>query len=269
VERPTWAPREIDLERPSAARMYDYYLGGSHNFEVDRTTAQEAMRAMPDMPMIMQANRAFLRRAVRFLAEAGVTQFIDIGSGIPTVGNVHEVVHDVDPSRQVVYVDIDPIAVAHSRAILAGNPNATIIQADLLRPDEILEHPELLAALDRERPTAVMLNAVLHFVSDSEAPGTILARFRDALAPGSYLSISHATDIGAHEKVDEAVEIYKRTPTPVYMRTKEEVTELFKGWSLVEPGVTLIPHWRPETHEPTDEAYARKISMFGGVGLAI
>lgn len=269
MERPIWAPGEIDLERPSAARMYDYYLGGSHNFEIDRSTAQDAMRAMPDLPIIMQANRAFLRRTVRFLVEAGITQFIDIGSGIPTVGNVHEVVHDIDPTRRIVYVDVDPIAVAHSRAILADNPKATVIQADLLQPEQILEHPELLAMLDLDRPTAVLLNAVLHFVSDSEAPGAILARFRDALAPGSYLSISHATDIGAHAKFDEAVEVYKRTRTPVYTRSKEDVTELFKGWTLVEPGVTLIPLWRPDADGPTDDAYARKISMFGGVGFAI
>jgi len=266
VERPTWAPGEIDLERPSAARMYDFYLGGSHNFEIDRSTAQEAMKAMPDLPLIMQGNRAFLRRTVRYLLDAGIEQFIDVGSGIPTVGNVHEVVHDFDPERRVVYVDIDPIAVAHSRAILAGNANAGVIQADLLRPDQILEHPELCARIDFDKPVAVLLNAVLHFISDEEAPGAILARFLDALPPGSYLSISHASDIGQPERSSEAADVYKRARTPVTFRSQDEVVELFRSWTLVDPGVVLIPRWRPEANEQTDEAYARKISMYGGVG---
>jgi hypothetical protein len=264
VERPTWAPGEIDLERPSAARMYDFYLGGSHNFAVDRHTAQEAMKAMPDLPQIMQANRAFLRRVVRYLVEAGVTQFIDIGSGIPTVGNVHEVVHEVDPTRRVTYVDVDPIAVAHSRAILADNPNARIIQADLLDPDGIVDHPEIRSFLDLDQPVAVLLNAVLHFVSDSESPGTLLGRIHDGVAPGSYLSISHASHVGQPDKSSKVEKVYQRTPTPMTFRSQDQVTELFNGWTLVDPGVVLISHWRPE--DEVDEAYARKISGFGGVG---
>lgn len=264
MERPTWAPREIDLERPSAARMYDYYLGGSHNFAVDRQTAQEAMKAMPDLPLIMQANRAYLRRVVRYLLDAGITQFIDAGSGIPTVGNVHEIVHAYDPGRKVVYVDIDPIAVAHSRAILDENSNARIIQADLRQPDRILEHPELRATLDLDQPVAVLLNAVLHFISDAEAPGAILARFHDALAPGSYLSVSHASHIGQPDKSAKVEEVYRRTRDPMTFRSRDELAELFKGWTLVEPGIVLISHWRPE--DQVDEAFARRISGFGGVG---
>lgn len=265
MERPSWAPGEIDLERPSAARMYDFYLGGSHNFEIDRNTAQDAMKAMPDLPMIMQANRAFLRRVVRYLLNEGVTQFIDIGSGIPTVGNVHEVVHDFDPSRRVVYVDTDPIAVAHSRAILSDNPNATIIQADLLQPDQVLEHPDLHALIDLQQPVAVLLNAVLHFVSDSDAPGVVLGRFLDALAPGSFLSISHASHVGQPDKSTKAAEIYKRTSTPMTFRTQDEVIDLFKGWSLVEPGVVLMALWRPD--EPVDPEFALRVTGFGGVGI--
>ena len=267
MERPTWAPGEIDLERPSAARMYDYYLGGSHNFAVDRQVAQEAMKALPDLPLIMQANRAFLRRSVRYLLDQGVRQFIDVGSGIPTVGNVHEVVHEFDPSRRVLYVDIDPIAVTHSRAILADNASAAVIHADLLRPEQILEHPDLRALIDLDQPVAVLINAVFHFVSDEESPGAILARFLDALAPGSYLSISHASYIGGEEKITEAAEVYQRSRIPMTFRSKDEVTELFKGWSLVDPGVQLIPHWRPDPDEPVDDVYARTVSMYGGVGL--
>ena len=134
MQRPPWAPREIDLNRPSAARMYDYYLGGSHNFAIDRQVAEQAIAMWPDLPIIMQANRAFLRRAVRFLAAQGIDQFLDIGSGIPTVGNVHEVAQQANPESRIVYVDIDPVAVAHSQAILAGNPHAAVIQGDAPTP---------------------------------------------------------------------------------------------------------------------------------------
>jgi SAM-dependent methyltransferase len=247
--------------------MYDYYLGGSHNFAVDRQVAQEAMKALPDLPLIMQANRAFLRRSVRYLLDQGIRQFIDVGSGIPTVGNVHEVVHEVDPSRRVLYVDIDPIAVTHSRAILADNPNAGVIHADFLRPEQILEHPQLAALIDLDQPVAVLINAVLHFISDEDSPGAILARFLDGLAPGSYVSISHASYIGGPEKISEAAQVYQRSRIPMTFRSQDEVTELFKGWSLVEPGVQLIVQWRPDPGEPVDEAYARKVSMYGGVGL--
>ncbi len=267
MERPTWAPGDIDLERPSAARMYDFYLGGSHNFAVDRQAAQEAMRSMPDLPLIMQANRAYLRRAVRFLLDQGVRQFIDVGSGIPTVGNVHQVVHEFDPTRRVLYVDVDPIAVTHSRAILAGNENAAVIGADFLEPDQILEHPELPALIDLKQPVGVLVNAVLHFIGDEQAPDAILARFHEALAPGSYLSISHASYVGGEEKITEAAAVYQRNRIPMTFRSQDEVTELFKGWSLVEPGVQLIAHWRPEPGERTDDEYARKVSMYGGVGL--
>ncbi len=267
MERPTWAPGDIDLERPSAARMYDFYLGGSHNFAVDRQAAQEAMRSMPDLPLIMQANRAYLRRAVRFMLDQGVRQFIDVGSGIPTVGNVHEVVHEFDPTRRVLYVDVDPIAVTHSRAILAENENAAIIRADFLEPDQILRHPELPALIDLDQPVGVLVNAVLHFISDEDAPDAILTRFHEALAPGSYLSISHASQIGHPEKSGTVAQIYQRTRTPMTFRSQDDVAALFKGWSLVEPGIQLIAQWRPEPDDRTDDDYARQVSMYGGVGL--
>src|SRR4051795_4391533 len=141
MHRPRWIPEEVDLSRPSAARVYDYYLGGSHNLEVDRRLAREAISLWPELPEIMQANRAFLRRAVRYLAGRGITQFLDIGSGIPTVGNVHQAAQQADPEARVVYVDSDPIAGAHSRAILAGDERTAVVQADLREPDALLEHP--------------------------------------------------------------------------------------------------------------------------------
>ena len=160
----------LDIERPSAARMYDYYLGGSHNFAVDRAAADAVLAVIPDVPVGAQANRAFLRRAVRYLVEAGVTQFIDIGSGIPTLGNVHEIAQQADPRTRVVYVDTDPVAVAHSRLILGGNERATVIHEDLRRPGEILEHPDVRQLIDFDQPVALMLVAVLHFVSDAAEP---------------------------------------------------------------------------------------------------
>ncbi|MBX6342403.1 MAG: SAM-dependent methyltransferase, partial [Thermomicrobiaceae bacterium] len=148
MSMPSWARGDFPLDKPSAARMYDYYLGGFHNFEIDRQAAEQAIARWPDLPLIMQANRAFLRRAVNFVSGQGIDQFLDIGSGIPTVGNVHEVAQRANPSARVVYVDIDPIAVAHSQEILRGNPNATVIQGDVRRPSEILEHPDVQRLLD-------------------------------------------------------------------------------------------------------------------------
>src|SRR6266516_3206987 len=152
MERPDWAPETIDIDRPSAARIYDYALGGLHNFAVDREAARETFAHMPDLPLLMQANRAFLRRAVQFLAGVGVRQFLDIGSGIPTVGNVHEISRQLAPDTRVMYVDIDPVAVAHSRAILAGDPLSGVLQEDLRRPDRILTHPVVRGLIDFSQP---------------------------------------------------------------------------------------------------------------------
>src|SRR3954452_21918503 len=166
MHRPSWVPAEVDLSRPSAARVYDYYLGGSHNLEVDRRMAREAISLWPDLPEIMQANRAFLRRAVSYLAGQGITQFLDIGSGIPTVGNVHEVAQRATPAARVVYVDIDPVAVAHSTAILGDNPGAVVIQGDVCQPERILADPQVQRLLDLQQPLVILLMALLHFVAD-------------------------------------------------------------------------------------------------------
>src|SRR6478672_8344901 len=166
MSRPEWAPSGIDLSRPSAARVYDYYLGGSHNFAVDRKMADEAIRLWPELPAMMQANRSFLRRAVTYLSSQGISQFLDIGSGIPTVGNVHEIAQRENPTARVVYVDNDPVAVTHSRAILAQTAGATVIEADLRHPNEIVDDPQVRALIDASRPMALLLVAVLHFVPE-------------------------------------------------------------------------------------------------------
>jgi hypothetical protein len=170
MERPDWAPEGVDLDRPSAARVYDYFLGGAHNFAVDRELAEQIARMTPNIGDTMRANRSFLRRAVRFLVGEGITQFLDIGSGISTVGNVHEVAQQADPRSVVVYVDVDPIAASHSSAILAGNPQTAVVQADARDTDRILFDPQVRRLLDFSKPVAVLLLGVLHFIPDSDDP---------------------------------------------------------------------------------------------------
>jgi SAM-dependent methyltransferase len=265
MRRPDWAPETIDIDRPSAARMYDYFLGGSHNFAVDRAAAQEMIAAIPESPLIAQANRAFLRRSVRFLVEAGVRQFLDIGSGIPTVGNVHEIAQAVAPQSTVAYVDVDPVAVGHSREILAGNDRAMAIQADIRDPDRILDHPDVLKLIDLGQPLALMIVGVLHFVRDEDRPAEIVARLRSALAPGSYLVLSHASVEGrTATEWDEANAVYRRTDSPLADRDRAEIARLFDGFVLVEPGVVWVPEWRPDS--PHGVEGAERSVYIGGVG---
>ena len=267
MERPAWAPPSIDISVPSVSRIYDYYLGGSHNFEVDREAARKAMEFMPGLPKIMQANRAFMRRAVRYAVGEGITQFLDIGSGIPTFGNVHEIAQPASPGARVLYVDHDPVAVAHSAAVLEGNDNAGVVAADLRKPQDILTAPETGALLDLDRPVALLLVAVLHFVQDSDEPHRALAELRDALAPGSLLVLTHASYEGIplpQERAGGAVKVYNEIRNPLIMRTREEVARFFDGFEMVDPGLVPMPHWRPETPLDQEDPYA--FSGFAGVG---
>src|ERR1700742_538713 len=181
TELPGWVPEGVDVDVPNAARIYDALLGGHHNFVVDREAAAHLERAAPGSTAIARSNRAFVGRSVRWLGDNGIRQFLDLGSGIPTLGNVHEVAQSAGPESRVLYVDIDPVAVAHSHAILAGNPLAGVIEADLQRPGDVLYHPEVLRLLDFSQPVAVLLNAVLHFVPDAADPAGVIAQFREAL----------------------------------------------------------------------------------------
>jgi SAM-dependent methyltransferase len=267
MERPAWAPRSIDISVPSVSRIYDYYLGGSHNFEVDREAARRAMEFMPGLPKIMQANRAFMRRAVRFAAGEGITQFLDIGSGIPTFGNVHEVAQAAVPGARVVYVDHDPVAVAHSEAVLADNDDADVIAADLLKPQEILTSPRLETLIDLKRPVALLLVAILHFVDDADDPYGAVAELREALAPGSLLILTHASYEGIPlpaERAEGAVDVYKDIRNPLIMRSRDEVARFFEGYDMVEPGLVQMPHWRPDSAPEDEDPYA--FAGFAGVG---
>jgi hypothetical protein len=244
--------------------MYDYLLGGSHNFAADRVAADQALRHMPELVGVMQANRAFLRRAVQFLTAAGIRQFLDLGSGIPTVGNVHEVAHRDDPEARVVYVDIDPVAVTHSQAILADNPRATTIMADFRDPRALLAHPELRTFLDLSQPVAVLLVSVLHFLPGE--PAELIAHFRDAIVPGSYLVITHASTEGQPPGgIEDARAVYARSAEPVVMRSRAEIAALFDGFSLVDPGLVRLPFWRPDS-DVEQESAEHDFPGFAGVG---
>jgi hypothetical protein len=237
------------MSRPSAARVYDVHLGGSHNFQADREAAQRVVQFMPELPEILRANRSFLRRAVLYLVDQGITQFLDLGSGIPTVGNVHEIAWKANPDCRIVYVDIDPVAVAHSRLILREFDKSTAILGDLRRPQEILNNPETREMLDFTRPTAVLMVAVLHFVPDSDDPHGIIGQYLDAVVPGSYLAISHASlgDTRATSSDEDAIRQYRRSVTDAFtMRTRDEITDLLAGVELVDPGVVHVSEWRPD-----------------------
>jgi hypothetical protein len=242
----SWAPPEIDRDKPNAARVYDFYLGGAHNFAADREMARRAIEDWPEIPAIMRANRAFLRRAVRFMVRSGIRQFLDLGAGLPTAGGVPETAHGIDPRSRVVTVDIDPVAVVHSRALLADDPLVTVVQADLRDPAAVLAAARDEGGLDLEQPIGVLLVAVLHFVPDSDDPEGVVAAYRDAVAPGSFIALSHATADGQPREAAAHRQLYRRTATPMTMRTRAEVTALLAGLQLVDPGVVDMTHWKPD-----------------------
>ncbi|MEI7033432.1 SAM-dependent methyltransferase [Streptomyces pratensis] len=269
MERPAWAPQGIDISVPSVSRMYDFYLGGSHNFEVDREAARKAMEFLPGLPKIMQANRAFMRRAVRYAVGTGISQFLDIGSGIPTFGNVHEVAQAADPEARVAYVDHDPVAVAHSEAVLADDDRAVAVAADLRRPKDILTDPRITGLLDLDRPVALLLVAVLHFLEDADDPRAAVAELRESLAPGSLIVLTHASYEGiprTQEEAGGAVGVYRTIRNPLVMRSREEISRFFDGYEMVDPGLVSMPEWRPDTPQAPQQEDPFAFSGFAGVG---
>ncbi|SRR6266545_501257 len=255
----------IDLERPSQARIYDYLLGGSHNFAVDREAARQLIAMVPDVPLVAQANRAFLRRAVLFLVDAGIRQFLDIGSGVPTVGNVHEVAHRAAPESRVVYVDVDPMAVAEGRQILAGNDRTTVIEEDARRPERILTHPAVRELIDFGRPVGLLLASLLHFIPDADDPAAIVAALRDAVAPGSYVVISHVTSDSRPTASTAVAAANQHSAMFASARTSAEVERLFAGFELVEPGLVPVEQWRPEPANGRRDG-REPLCMHAGVG---
>ncbi|HMD92341.1 MAG TPA: SAM-dependent methyltransferase, partial [Trebonia sp.] len=245
----------VDTGKANIARVYDWWLGGTHNFRADQDAARAMIAVEPNARGIARANRAFLGRAVRYLAaEAGIRQFLDIGSGIPTENNVHQVAQAVAPGARVVYADVDDVAVAHSRLILDGNPDAAVIQADLREPAKILADPDVAFLLDFRAPVAVLLVAVLHFLPDADGPHEIVARLRDALAPGSYLVVCHACRDASPDATAAAETVYRsRVAAQGRARTRAEIGGFFDGFTLVDPGLVWMPQWRPDNPEDVPE----------------
>jgi hypothetical protein len=257
---------EIDVTKPHPARMYDYFLGGKDNFAADRATATQVLESWGSVRTGVRENRAFLGRAVRYLAgEAGISQFLDLGTGLPSANNVHEVAQAIDPEARVVYADNDPIVLAHARALLASGPRGVTayLDADIRDPEAILAHPVVRDSLDFGLPIALMLVAVLHFLPDEDDPGGIVRTLTDALPPGSYLVASHATAEHNPEGLSGAGRAYSRGGLRGAIRTSEEFGDLaFSGLELVDPGVVLVSEWRPE--EPI-RPLPSEVNTYGGV----
>jgi hypothetical protein len=263
--KPGFAPTEIDTSRPHPARMYDAYLGGKDNYAADREAVRQVLRAAPEVREIARANRAFLQRVVRFLAgEAGIRQLIDIGTGIPAAGNVHEVAGQVAPGTRVVYVDNDPIVHVHANALLTGSGTTRIVLADLRDPEAILQHPKVGELIDFGQPVGLLLVAILHFLTEEENPTGILATLREALAPGSYLALSHVTGDFRAEAAQQAAAVYNQATSTATLRSHAQIEAFFDGWDLVEPGLVQAPLWRPDGKPPRPKDLS-KIWIYGGV----
>ena len=262
---PDWVPPEIDTTKAHPARIYDFFLGGKDHFDVDRQAGEVVLKVIPTAREMVRENRAFLGRAVRHLAEAGITQFLDIGTGIPGPGNTGDVARSINPDARVVYVDYDPSAVAHSRRLLAGNPDAGVVLADMRDSAAVLGHPVTRALLDFDRPIGLLMVSVLHFIPSTDDPFGMVARYRDAVAPGSYLTISHATHEASPGAAADVERLYASTArTSAYTRSHAEITRFFAGSDLVEPGVVYLPLWHPRSPEPPE--HPERAWFYAGVG---
>jgi hypothetical protein len=262
----SWISDEAHQLRPSGARIYDYLLGGAHNFAVDRALAQQLIALHPNAPTVARLNRAFMRRAVLFMIDEGIRQFIDLGSGIPTVGNVHEIAQKADPDSRVVYVDYEDIAAAHARLMLEDNDRATMIQADITHPHLVLNAPETKRLIDFEQPIGLLAVTLFHYIAPEQDPVGVLRRYRDAMVAGSFLAISHAaSDFASMDLRQAAEEMRKAQADNVFPRSRAEVLDLFTGFELVEPGLVTTSRWRPDwstdpAANPEDDA------LYAGVG---
>ncbi|GGK66372.1 hypothetical protein Sme01_10880 [Sphaerisporangium melleum] len=252
----------VDVTRMSHARAYDYVLGGKDNYEIDRQAARQVMALAPDLPVLGKAQRRFLLRVTRMCAEAGIDQFLDVGTGIPTAPNVHETARAVDPEARVVYVDYDPVVFVHNNALLADTKGVTALQGDVREPEALLDHPEVRGTIDFTRPVLVLFVGLFHLVTDEEDPGGIVARFRERMAPGSHVMISQfcsdGSDPAARAKLEE---ISVNSPSPMCFRSRERIAGFFDGFDILPPGVVDVQDWWPgELAPPT------KLKVAAGVG---
>ncbi|MDF5756578.1 SAM-dependent methyltransferase [Spongiactinospora sp. TRM90649] len=258
----------IDVSHPNAARVYDFLLGGKDNYAVDRVAAAELEKASPNVRRAVRQNRDFLGRAVRTLAEAGVEQFLDIGSGLPTQDNVHEVARRVNPAARVVYVDNDPVVLTHGRALLAG-PGVAMVEGDLRKPDAILDSADARELLRPDRPTGLIAVAVAHFVEQDDLLVGVLGRFAERLGKGSVVVLTHACDEDMSPEASKAArKIYEASPTPIFPRTREQVTALLAPHvpELHPPGLVDVAEWRPDLGLPRYEHLPHEGFFLGGVG---
>ena len=247
---PDWAPGSVDIDEPSIARIYDYLLGGYHNFEIDRQLADMSLQIYPDMALASQVSRAFLRRVVNYLLDQGITQFVDIGSGIPTLGHLHEIAHRRDPENRIVYIDIDPVAIAHSKAILREKPYTLVFQADARDPQTIFEHIEKEAALDFRKPVAFLFIALLHYIVDADEVRHLIGEYSSRLAPGSYMAFTHGTYENAPPGVAESLmNLSSKSRHSMLYRSRDDIATLFPKMEIVEPGIVPTPLWHPEGPE--------------------
>ncbi|MEU8932329.1 SAM-dependent methyltransferase [Streptomyces sp. NPDC048409] len=255
-------PVEIDTSKPHPARIYDYLLGGKDNYEVDRRAGDQLAAVAPEVWISVRANRGFLQRAVRHVIDSGVRQILDVGTGLPTSPNVHEIAQEAEADVRVAYVDNDPIVKAHADALLNRAGTTSIVLADLRDPKSVVEHPEVRRIIDFDQPVALFLVAILHFIRDAEEPERIVATLRDALPAGSFLVLSHATDDFAERSAAQA--IYNNATASMNLRPRARVERFFEGFELVEPGLVQVPFWRPDSTPPEGSA---QIGFYGAVGV--
>ena len=255
--------REMDIDRPCAARIYDAFLGGSHNFGVERGFVERVESALPGITEAYRENRAFVRRAVEYQLAHGVRQFLDLGSGIPTIGHVHEVARRRTQDFRVLYVDNEPLTVAHSKPLLAEDARAAIIEADCRDPQSILGSPEAAELLDFDEPIGLLMSAVVHFLPDRDTPGDVVECYRKAVAPGSYLAISHVTgdyDPGAASTLES---FYAETTDPLVGRSTRWIDGLFGDFEVLPPGASYLTDWRPDPDQATSKPRYR--ILYGGM----
>ena len=253
---------QIDTSRPHPARIYDYLLGGKDNYEVDREAGERLVSAAPEARIGVRANRAFMRRAVRHVVGEGIRQILDLGTGLPTSPNVHEIAQEVAPDVRVAYIDNDPIVYTHGNALLSRTGTTSIVLGDVRDPRAVLDHPDVRKVIDFDRPVALLLVALLHFLTDEENPRQVVATLRDALPAGSCLVLSHATGDFADRSGAQAV--YDKATATMNLRDRTEVEAFFEGFELIEPGLIQVPFWHPEGTPPPG---SEEIGFYGGVAF--
>ncbi len=254
---------KIDTSKPHPARMYDYFLGGKDNYQVDQEAAEKFIKAAPEVRVAVRANRRFMHRAVRHVvAEGGIRQILDIGTGLPTEPNVHQIAHAIAPGTRVAYVDNDPIVSAHSMALLGEGAGTSVVLADVRDPRAILDHPDVRKVIDFDQPVALLLVAILHFITDAEDPEGIVATLRDALPTGSYLVLSHATGDIHEGRREEAAAVYNSATATMNGRSFAQVLDFFGDFTLLAPGLVVVQDWRPDEPPKPDTP---PIGIYAGV----